>query len=194
MKLIRKKAAQDTQIIDLNVLPHALRPADVPPIAVVLMLALFVSVAAVVPLAFSAHSAKQDALAMERQAGDAEQSIHSIQLAVERRRALQAQIDDAHAKLVAMKAMREHLQGGKRPLGLDLSQLLDAAIVPAGGRIISVSGSDTGLRVDGVAAGALDAIAYASKLMNQAGFASARLASFAPGKGGGGQFTVEVTR
>lgn len=194
MNLIRKHASDEVRIIDLNVLPRALRPADVQPIVAVLIAALFVSIAAAVPLAFSAYAAKQDALVIERQASDAEQSIHDIQLGVQRKRALQGQIDDAQLKLSALRTAREHLQGGKRPLAVDLAQVLDAALVPAGGRISAVAGTATGLRIDGDATGPLDAIAYAGKLTSQAGFASARLASFAPGKNGGGQFTIEVTR
>jgi hypothetical protein len=56
-----------------------------------------------------------------------------------------------------------------------------------------VSAAPSALRVDGVAGGPLDAIAYAEKLMEDGGFASARLASFAPGAGGG-VFTIEVGR
>jgi hypothetical protein len=147
-----------------------------------------------VPLAFSAHGAKQDAEVMERQAGDAEQSIHRIQLAVERRRALQAQFDAAQAKIAALRAARERLQGGKRPLAVDLARAIDDAVLPPGTRIVSLTGAETGLRVDGGAPGPLDAIAYAGELMSQAGFASARMVSFTPGKDGGGKFTIEVTR
>jgi hypothetical protein len=194
MKLIRKKEPRDTGIVDLNVLPRALRPADVPAFAVVLVVALFASVVGMVPLAYAEHSARQDAQVMERQADDADQSIHRVQLAIDRKRALQAQVDEVLTKVTALRTAREHVQGGKRPLAVDLARVIDGAVVPPGTRVVSLTGTDTGMRVEGAAAGPLEAIAYAGNLMRAAGFTSARMASFAPGKDGGGQFTIEVTR
>jgi hypothetical protein len=180
-------------IVDLNLLPLALRPARVPAIVVPLAAALFLAVIAIAPLAFIEHHARQHADTIEQQANGAQQSLESIQLVVSRHRALQAQIDATQAKTSALRTVRERLQGGKRPLADDLAHLLDATVVQPGARIVTVTGTDTGMRVEGTAAGPLDAIAYADNLMRKGGFPSARMASYAPGKAGG-QFTIEVTR
>lgn len=180
-------------IVDLNLLPMELRPARVPAIFVPLAAALLVAMIAIAPLAFIEHGARQDTDTIEQQASDAQQSLGSIQLAVSRNRALQAQIDAAEAKTNALRTVRERLQGGKRPLADDLAHLLDATVVQPGARIVSVTGTDTGMRVDGTAAGPLDAIAYADNLVRKGGFPAARMASYAPGKTGG-QYTIEVTR
>jgi hypothetical protein len=66
--------------------------------------------------------------------------------------------------------------------------------LPAGALVTRITGAPKGLLVEGVAPGPLEAIAYASKLVEPGGFPSARLVSFAPGASGGGEFAIEVTR
>lgn len=193
MRSIGKAKAVMPRIVDANLLPRELRPAEVSPITVAFAAGLLLAVLSMVPLAYMQHDAKSNSSAISQQAHDAEQSVHDIELAVIRKRSLQTQLDDANAKIAALRTTREQLQGGKRPLGTDVTKVLDPAALPPGARIVSVSGTDHGLRIDGVATGPLDAISYAEKLSHDAGFTSARMVSFAPGSAGG-QFTVEVGR
>jgi hypothetical protein len=85
------------------------------------------------------------------------------------------------------------LQQGQRPLHEDLTMLSGWGFLPAGARITRIAGEPSGFRVEGTAAGPLDAIAYAQKLVTDGGFPAARLASFAPAAGGGA-FVLEVAR
>ena len=63
------------------------------------------------------------------------------------------------------------------------------AFLPPGVRVTAITGADRSLKVDGVAPGPLDAIAYAETLVKSGGFPSAHMASFAPGTKDGGQFS-----
>jgi hypothetical protein len=65
--------------------------------------------------------------------------------------------------------------------------------LPAGARVTRVTGAANALQVEGIAAGPLDAIAYAEKLKTAGGFPDARLISFSPAAGGGA-FVLEVER
>ncbi len=193
MKLKSPRTPRPEAIVDINLLPRGVRPADVTPLAVLLGVAVLVAVLATVPLAFVAHDARQDAAQLERQATEAERGLHGIQLSADQKYTLQAQLTETNAQIKVLQTARERLQGGKRSLSEDLSALIAPGVVPPGTRLASVSGTDTGMRIDGAAAGPLDAIAYANKLAHAGGFPAARMSSFAPGHDGG-QFTIEVTR
>jgi hypothetical protein len=181
------------RIIDVNLLPREQRPADVPPLAIAIAVAIVAGLAVLAPLAFRAHAARDRADAVERRAADAERSLRGVEVHIAEHRGLRLQLDAVNAQLTALRDERAHLQGGARPLGDDLAELWGWGYLPAGARITAVSGTDRGFKVDGAAPDPLLAIAYADALVKQGQFASARMASFTPGATGG-QFSIEVMR
>jgi hypothetical protein len=180
-------------IIDLNLLPASQRPAEVRGRAVVLAGLFLVTILALVPLAIHTHTLETRAADMERRAEQAQNHLGSLQLEFVQARGLRVEIDEATAQTAALTAERQSLQQGARPLHEDLSMLNGWGFLPAGARITRVTGEPNAFRVEGIANGPLDAIAYAAKLTEEGGFPSARMASFAPGAGGG-TFTIEVAR
>lgn len=188
-------AMQRPRIIDLNLLPRDQRPLEVAPVAAAVVIVLLLCVVAMVPLAFRAHDARNAADAIERQAADADRGVQQVQVSLARQRALRTELEDAKARLAKLELESELLQGGKRPLGDDLTMLYGyGAFLPRGVRITAISGADRALKVDGVAPGPLDAIAYADTLVKSGGFTSARMSAFSPAAKDGGQFTIEVAR
>lgn len=182
------------QVLDINLLPRNQRPAEVPPLGIVIALLLLIGFAATVPLAFKAESARSRAQQVEDQAQQAEADLRGVNVELAQRRALTSQIDDAKMQLAALRRQRSLLQGGTRPLSADLAMLWGAGFLPPGARITAVTATDKGFRVDGIAPDPLAAIAYAGKLASDGGFMSASLASFAPAAKDGGQFSIEVAR
>jgi hypothetical protein len=180
-------------IVDLNILPLAMRPQQVSRLGAALAIVLVVAGIAIAPLAFVEHSARGEADVVGRQAKDAQKSLDTIHLSVARNRVLRAQIDAAEGQASLLRATREQIQGGKNPLADDLARLVAVAALQPGLRLASVSGTDTGVRVEGITASPLDAIVYAGSLVQTGGFPSARMASYAPAKAGG-QFTIGVVR
>jgi hypothetical protein len=190
-----KTTAQQPRIIDINLLPRDQRSLEVAPVAAAVVIALMLCVVAMVPLAFRAHDARDAAAAMDRQASDAEQVVRSVQLNLTRQRAISTELEEAKAKLAKLELERQQLLGGRRPLDNDLTMLFGyGAFLPRGVRITAISGADRAFKVDGVAPGPLDAIAYGETLVKSGGFASARMSAFAPAAKDGGLFTLEVTR
>jgi hypothetical protein len=180
-------------VIDINLLPSMHRRGEVSVGAIVVGAVMLVAIVAAAPLSLRALDARSDANAMQSLSERAERDLHGIQTDVAAQRALHVQLDDANRQLRELRQHRAQIQGGARPLGEDLAMLWGWGYLPAGARITAVTGTQTGFKVEGIAAGPLDAISYASKLA-QAGFANARLLSFVPGPKDGGQFTLEVTR
>ncbi len=189
-----KDVTPQTRILDINLLPREQRPAEVPPLGIALAAGMAIAVAAMVPLGFKAESARSHASTIEDQAKQAEYDVHGVQIELTQRRALTTDIETAKSQIAKLQKTQSLIQGGARPLSADLSEVWGWGFLPAGSRITTVTGTDTGFRVDGTAPGPLDAIAYADKLVSTGGFKSARMASFTPGTKGGGQFSVEVTR
>jgi hypothetical protein len=184
-------------IIDMNLLPRDRRPLEVAPAAALVVLALVACVFAMIPLAIRVHEARSSASAMEQQATDAERGVKALELNLTRQRGLRGELDDAKAQLAKLQKDQQAFQGGTRPLKDDLTSLFGfGAFLPKGVRVTAISGTDRVLKVDGVAPGPLDAIAYADKLVKAGGFSAAHMTSFAPGTGtkDGGQFSVEVSR
>ncbi len=190
-----KIAKRQSRIIDINLLPRDQRPLEVAPAAAAVVFALLLCVAALVPLAFRAHDARDAAATMQGQADDATNGVRSIQLNLTRQRALRNELESTKATLAHLELQQEQLQGGKRPLKDDLTMLFGyGAFLPPRVRVTAISGADGALKVDGVAPGPLEAIAYADTLVKSGGFASARLSSYAPAAKDAGQFTIEVAR
>ena len=182
-----------TAIIDLNLLPRSKRPPEVRRSAIAFGVVVVLAVMAMAPLAMRAQRARSHAHDIEQQADYAEQSIKTVQLDIARQRAAQGELEAAKAQLAAIQHARELLQGGKLPLGAALAALTNPARLPGGTRITTITGTDTGFRVEGTASGPLEALAFANNLVSTGGFPAARTASFVPAAIGG-QFTVEVTR
>ena len=183
------------QIIDINLMPVARRPAEISPYAVAVVVVLLLCIASMVPLALRVHDAQASATSMQKQADDAERGVRALQLNLTRQRGLASELAAAKAELAALQARREAFQGGTRPLEEDLTMLFGfGAFLPAGVSVSAITGADHTLKVDGLAPGPLDAIAYAERLATDGGFPSAQLVSFAPGTKDAGQFTIEVQR
>ena len=190
-----KTTPQQPRIIDINFLPRDQRPLEVAPAAAAVVIVLMLCVVAMVPLAFRAHDARDAAATIERQANDAENAVQTVQLNLTRQRAVRTELEEAKATLAKLELERQQLQGGTRPLDDDLTMLYGyGAFLPRGVRITAISGADRAFKVDGVAPGPLDAIAYGETLVKSGGFASARLSAFAPAAKNGGQFALEVAR
>lgn len=188
-------AVATPRIIDINLLPDDRRPAEIAPVAVAVVALLVLCIVAMLPLAFRVHDARTSASAMEQQAEEAERGVKALQLNLARQRGLSGELEAAKAKLAVLREEREGFQGGARPIQEDITMLFGwGAFLPRGVRVTAVTGAERLLRVEGIAPGPLDAIAYADTLVKSGGFSSAHLASFAPGTGAGGQFTVEVAR
>lgn len=194
----RRKApavADPSRVIDMNLLPRDRRPLEVAPVAALAVFALLLCVLAMVPLALRVHDARSSASAMEQQADDADRGVKALQFNLARQRGLRGELDDAKAKLAKLQSEQQAFQGGTRPLKDDLTSLFGfGAFLPKGVRVTAISGADRTLKVDGVAPGPLDAIAYADKLVKSGGFSAAHMTSFAPGAKDAGQFSIEVSR
>jgi hypothetical protein len=187
--------ADSSSVIDMNLLPHDRRPLEVAPAAALALVVLLLCVLAMVPLALRVHDARSSASAMENQADDAERGVKALQFNLTRQRGLRGELDGAKAKLARLQKDQQAFQGGTRPLKDDLTSLFGfGAFLPKGVRVTAVSGTDRALKVDGVAPGPLDAIAYAEKLVKSGGFSAAHMTSFAPGAKDAGQFSLEVSR
>lgn len=190
-----KMGKRQPRIIDINLLPREQRPLEVAPAAAAVVVVLLLCVVAMVPLAFRAHDARDAAAAMDAQADDASDAVRSLQLTLTRQRALRNELEGAKATLAHLQQQQEQLQGGTRPLKDDLTMLFGyGSFLPPRVRVTAISGTDGALKVDGVAPGPLEAIAYADTLVKSGGFASARLSSYAPAAKDAGQFTIEVAR
>lgn len=182
-------------VIDMNLLPRDRRPLEIAPTAVAVVIVLAFCVLAMVPLAFRVHEARSSASAMEQQADDAERGVKALQFNLARQRGLRGELEDAKAKLAKLQQEQQVFQGGIRPLKDDLTSLFGfGAFLPKGVRVTAISGADRALKVDGVAPGPLDAIAYADKLVKSGGFSAAHMTSFAPGAKDAGLFSIEVSR
>jgi Tfp pilus assembly protein PilN len=190
-----KTAERQPRLIDINLLPRDQRPLEVALAAAAVFIVLLLCVAAIVPLALREHDARNAADAVERQADNAERGLRQVQLDLTRHRALRTELENAKAELAKLQQERTQLQGGRRPLDSDLTMLYGyGSFLPGGVRITAISGAGQALKVDGVAPGPLDAIAYADTLVASGGFVSAQMSAFTPATDGGGQFTIEVAR
>ena len=187
-------AATRPHIVNLNLLPLQERPVEAPKWAVVAGALFVAAVIAMVPLGMQERHARAQADAVADQAADAEAGLHGLQVDIAKQRGMRQDLSAAEAEIGALVEQRARLQGGTRPLSDDLAWLWGPGLLPSAARISSIAGTDGGLRIEGSAASPLDAISYAQRLAKVAGFASARMATFAPGARGGGVFTVEVTR
>jgi len=181
-------------IIDINLLPREHRPAQVSVLALVFAGALALCLLATIPLAFRAEAARESAAAATRLAGDAQYELQAVEQELAIERALRTEIITASARTQELTEERAFLQAGSRTLSEDLFWLFGFGFLPAGARITSVTTIETGFQVEGAGTNPLDGIAYAEKLVSQGHFPAARMTSFTPGTGGGGRFTVEVSR
>ena len=193
MKQSQSVPAAGPEILDLNLLPASQRPAEISPAMALIVAGILVAILAIAPLALRMSHEEDRANAVAEQADAAEQQLHGLQVELAARSGLQRELASTTAQLDALRSKQAQLQGGQRTLVDDLSQMFRPDHLPAGARLKTVAGTNTGLRVEGTAPGPLEALAYANLLAKDAGFASATLISFAPA-GSGGQFVVEVTR
>jgi hypothetical protein len=187
------KRTHATQIIDINLLPKEQRPPELSVPAASAGLLVLAAVVAIVPVALHAADARASADAVQRDLDRVEASFGQMQTDLSTYRALRIELDETNTELAQLREERRLLQGGTRPLAEDLAYLWAWGYLPPRSRITQVAGTDTGFVVEGTAPGPLDAIAYAERLVNGAGFAAARTTSFAPGAAGG-TFMIEVTR
>ena len=192
--MIRQGATPAAAIIDINLLPQEHRPAQVSWMALGVAAVLAVLLLAMIPLAFRLEAARTRAEGALELAESSEFELSGVEAELAQQRALQVDIDTTVAETTALQADRDFLQGGARPLSEDLFWLYGFGFLPPGARILSVTGNETGFKIDGQATGPLDGIAYADKLANEGGFEAARMTAYTPGSQAGGQFTVEVTR
>ena len=176
----KKTTTHAATIIELNLLPKDERPGDVSPKTLAFAVGVVVAVAVLVPLSAQAAAARSDAQTMKDQANTAEAGLKDVQLDLARQRALRAEVDQAKADLAAVTEVRQEMQGGTRPLHDDFIWLYGLGFLTSGMKITSVNGTVGGFTVSGTAPGTLDAIAYATKLTDTAGFPSARVSAFAP--------------
>ena len=181
-------------IVDVNLLPIDQRPPQVSSLALGIAAVLAVLLLAAVPLAFRANAAQERATDAQQLATGAQIELNAVEAELAQGRALRTEIDQLVFDQQKLEAEREFLQGGTRGLHEDLFWLYGLGFLPIGARITAVTSTETGFTVDGTAAGALDGIAYAEKLVTVGGFASARMVSFTPGDRAAGRFAVEVQR
>ncbi len=190
----RRRPTGGAAIVDLNLLPPALRPPEARPIVVLGAFAVVLAIAVLIPLSYRARAAHEDALAMEQRANAAEQALGGRQANLVAHRALTEQLASLQRRLDQLRGARAQVQGGRRVLADDLAALLSPALLPPGSTITTITGTARGFRVEGTAAGPLDAITFAERAVRDGQFASAGLVSFAPAAAGFGKFDVEVAR
>jgi hypothetical protein len=181
------------RIVDINLLPASLRPTELTPKAGAITAALIVLIAALFPAGFLAAEQRDRADGTEARAAVAEDELAGRQVSIARERTARVALDDAQARLAVLEGERARLQGGRRPLATDIALIWGAASAPPDARVTAVTGTQTGLRVDGRADDPLAAIAFAEQLVAAGGFARAQMVAFVPGAAGG-QFSIEVTR
>jgi hypothetical protein len=181
-------------IIDLNLLPREHRPAQVSGLALAVGAFLVLCLVAAIPLAFRMEAARDRATEASTLLEGARFELRGVEVELARRRVLQVEAETASAEALRLQGERAFLQRGTRPLAEDLFWLYGLNFLPAGARITTIGPTEEGFRVEGTAAGPLDGISYAEKLVSVGGFPSARMAAFTPGQSGGGLFTVEVRR
>jgi hypothetical protein len=181
-------------IVDINLLPSEYRPAQVSWMALAVAAVLAALLLAMIPLAFRLEAAKARADDALELAKGAEFELSGVEAGLARQRSLRIEIELANAQADALRTERTFMQGGTRPLSDDLFWLYGFGFLPPGARITSVTGTQTGFKVDGVASGPLDGISFAEKLVAEGGFQAARMTAYTPGSQSAGQFTVEVTR
>ena len=189
----RRRADEVEGVIDINMLPPAHRPQEISGVGMAIGALVIVAMIALVPAAYRLSAARASADAAEDRARVAEESLHDVQIDLAAHRGLEGELQETQRQLDALQARREEMQGGARPLSEDLAIVFDPALTPPGARVAAVSGTKTGLRIEGTAPGPLDAIAFAQRLADEGVFASAQMASYAPGAAGG-QFTIEAER
>lgn len=187
------KQAAGPAFIDINMLPRERRPAEISARAMVSAVALAAVLFGILPLSLTVQHARAQSRDAQAQARAADDELAGLQVDLTRVRALRAEIAAADTERTALEEELRALQGGEHPLGDDLSALWAPGTLGANMRITKVTGIDRGLNVEGIAAGPLEAIAYAASLTVDDRFASARMTSFAPAAEGG-RFTVEVMR
>jgi hypothetical protein len=180
-------------IIDINLLPEKLRPAQVSGWALAFAGVMALCLLLMIPLAFRMEDARSRAVDAEDLAFKSEYELQAVQAELSQARALRVETDANVAQTQALTQTRAALQGGRRPLAEDMFWLYGFGFLPAGSRITAVDPAKDGLVVTGTAPGPLDGIAYAAKLVGVGGFPAARMTSYAPGERGG-VFKVEVTR
>ncbi|MEX2226443.1 MAG: hypothetical protein WEB52_08340 [Dehalococcoidia bacterium] len=186
-------SGQATAIVDLNLLPASERPTEVSGRAAAIAAVFLLAISGLVPLAIHAQNIEARAATMQHRSEEAQKHLKSLELEFIQARARSIEIDEATKNAASLTAERHALQQGQRPLHEELSMVFGWGFLPSGARITHLVGEPNALRVEGVAAGPLDAIAYAETLAGAGGFPSARLASFAPAAGGG-VFSIEVAR
>jgi hypothetical protein len=187
-------AAPAPAIVDINLLPAIHRPAQVTGLQLAIASLLLVAFLAMIPLAFRLDTARTQAADARQLASDAEVELGGLESELAEHRALVAETEVTRAQLDLLVAKRDLFQGGQRSLADDLFWLYGFGFLPTGSRITNVATNGEGFQVDGVAAGPLDGIAFAAKLVEVGGFPSARMTSYTPADNAGGHFSLEVTR
>lgn len=186
-------SARAAKIVDLNLLPKAQRPIEVSGWAGAIVAVFAIAILGLAPVAVYAQKAEDRAQGMERRADESTKQLRNLQLEFIQARALRVEIDDLTARATTLTDERNALQQSQRPLNEDVSMIYGWGFLPSGATITRVTGELDTLSVEGTAANPLDAIAYAEQLVTAGGFPAARVASYAPGPGGG-IFTVQVSR
>jgi hypothetical protein len=187
--------ARNAAIVDINLLPPEQRPLDVGAPVLLLGALVLIAILGLIPFAFRAHAAEENAQAMERDAQRAEESLAGMQVDLARQRALSTELGQVQAELTALQGERALFQGGQRPLAEDLAQVWEAAASVPGLQIGAITSTATGFRVDGSASGPLDVVALTNTLVSANGFPAATMSAYTPAAGTArGQFSVEVTR
>lgn len=187
------RQATGPAIIDFNMLPRDRRPVEISARAMAASAVVALVLLGIVPMSLMAESARSQAHDAQAQARAIDDELAGLEVDLTRVRALRSEIAAADTERAAAEEELRSLQGGDHPLGDDLAALWAPGTLGPGMRITKISGIDRGLSVEGMAAGPLDAIAYAAALTAGERFASARMTVYAPAPEGG-RFTVEVMR
>jgi Tfp pilus assembly protein PilN len=175
----RNAFLQRNALIDLNVLPAALRPHRYPAWYVAGMAAALAGLVFLAPVIMIQRSATQETERLRGQLAVITGQLEEVGMDVGQVRGLRMQLEQTEASLAALQSERETLLGIGRPLSGGVSLLYSAA--PPGLRVDSVARSEGGVTVSGEAPDAGSVISYARALGQEGAFSEVTITALTGG-------------
>jgi len=180
----RSASLQRNALIDLNVLPAALRPHRYPAWYVAGMAAALAGLVFLAPVIMIQRSATQETESLRGQLAVITGQLEEVGMDVGQVRGLRMQLEQTEAALAALQSERETLLGIGRPLSGGVSLLYSAA--PPGLRVDSVARSEGKVTVSGAAPDAGSVISYARALGQGGAFSEVTVTALTEGDGAQG--------
>jgi Tfp pilus assembly protein PilN len=180
----RNASLQRKALIDLNVLPAALRPHRYPAWYVAGMAVALAGLVCLAPTIMIQRSATQETERLRGQLAVITGQLEEVGMDVGQVRGLRMQLDQSEASLAALQSERKTLLGLGRPLSGGVSLLYSAA--PPGLRVDSVTRSESMVTISGTAPDAGGVTSYARALGRDGAFSEVTIAALTEGDAGQG--------